>query len=159
MHCPKEYCEYSHPIVLKKINKDNNNNNADNNKEEDKKENDNENEEEIDTSEKKKEDDNKKKNKKDKKKGNDKILIEQSKRGKKKHITYVTNLEKYGLVLKDVAKSLSKKLACSCTVTKEDNGTECITLTGEFADEIFDYLTNTYDNIKAENCQIKIDKK
>ena len=78
---------------------------------------------------------------------------------KKKHITYVTNLEKYGLVLKDVAKSLSKKLACSCTVTKEDNGTECITLTGEFADEIFDYLTNTYDNIKAENCQIKIDKK
>ena len=68
-------------------------------------------------------------------------------------------MEKYGLVLKDVAKSLSKKLACSCAVTKEDNGTECITLTGEFADEIFDYLINTYDNIKAENYQIKIDKK
>jgi hypothetical protein len=42
-HFPKEYCEYSHPIVLKKINKENN----DNKKEEDKKENENENEEEL----------------------------------------------------------------------------------------------------------------
>ena len=68
-------------------------------------------------------------------------------------------LEKFGLVLKDVAKQFSKKFACSCTVTKEDNGTECITLTGEFADDVFDFLTTTFPNIKPENCQVKISKK
>lgn len=69
-----------------------------------------------------------------------KIIIEESKRGKKKHTTYVSNLEKFGINLKDVSKMLSKKCACSATVTKEDNGQEVITLTGEFAIEIQEFL-------------------
>ena len=97
--------------------------------------------------------------KKKKKKQPTMVLIEQSRRGKKKHITYITNLEKFGLVLKDVSKQLSKKFACSCTVTKEDNGQECITLTGEFAEDVLEFLTTNFDNIKHENCQVKIDKK
>ena len=52
------------------------------------------------------------------------VVIEESKRGKKKHITYVMNLEKFGINLKDTSKLLSKKCACSATVTKEDNGQE-----------------------------------
>ena len=78
---------------------------------------------------------------------------------KKKHITYILGLDKFGLVLKDVSKQLSKKLACSCTVTKEDNGEDSITLTGEFADEVLEFLTTNYPNIKDKDCQVKIDKK
>ncbi|MBR4726002.1 MAG: hypothetical protein IK071_09510 [Lachnospiraceae bacterium] len=68
-------------------------------------------------------------------------------------------LDKFGLVLKDVAKQLGKKLACSCTVTKEDNGDDSLTLTGEFADDVIDFLTATYPNIDSKNYTIKRDKK
>ena len=101
----------------------------------------------------------KKKDDKKKKKQENKIIIEQTKRGKKKHITYILGLDKFGLVLKDVSKQLSKKLACSCTVTKEDNGEDSITLTGEFADDVLEFLTTNYPNIKDKDCQVKIDKK
>jgi density-regulated protein DRP1 len=85
--------------------------------------------------------------KKDKKKKESQIVIEQCKRGKSKCTTHVSNLEKYGLVLKDVAKIFSKKFACSSTVTKEENGTECITLTGEFGYEIVDFLVEKFPTI------------
>lgn len=94
-----------------------------------------------------------KKDKKKKPKDN-LIVVECSKRGKRKHTTYVSNVEKFGLNMKDVAKLFSKKFACSSTVTKEDNGTECITLTGEFGYEIVEFLTEKFPNIKAENCKV-----
>ncbi|MCQ2817099.1 MAG: hypothetical protein MJ252_07525 [archaeon] len=144
-HFPIEYCEVTHDLLLKKTTEET--------KEESVKEG------EVPNEEKKEDPKEEEGKKKKKKEGPTKVLIEQSKRGKKKHITYVTNLEKFGLVLKDVAKALSKKFACSCTVTKEETGQECITLTGEFADDIFEYLTTNYENIKPENCQVKIDKK
>ena len=102
--------------------------------------------------------DDKKKDKK-KKKVENKVIIEQTKRGKKKHITYIMGLDKFGLVLKDVAKQLSKKMACSCTVTKEDNGEDSITLTGEFADDVKDFILENFKNIEEKNIQMKIDKK
>ena len=68
-------------------------------------------------------------------------------------------LDKFGLVLKDVAKQLSKKMACSCTVTKEDNGEDSITLTGEFADDVKDFILENFKNIEEKNIQVKIDKK
>ena len=118
------------------------------------------NEEIKDGEEDKKEgEDNKKKEDKKKKKQENKIIIEQTRRGKKKHITYILGLDKYGLVLKDVAKQLGKKLACSCTVTKEDNGDDSLTLTGEFADDVLEFLTATYPNIDSKNYTIKRDKK
>lgn len=76
-----------------------------------------------------------------------KVIIEESKRGKKKHTTYVMNLEKFGINLKDSAKMFSKKFACSANVTKEDNGQEVITLTGEFMLEMRDYLLEKFGNI------------
>ena len=144
-HFPKEYCKYTHSILLKKIEEGE----QEEKKEEDKKE--------EKEGEENKEDD-KKKDKK-KKKNENKILIEQTKRGKRKHITYVLGLDKFGLVLKDVAKQLSKKMACSCSVTKEDNGEDSITLTGEFADDVKDFILENYKNIEAKHMQIKIDKK
>lgn len=159
-HFPTEYCEYTHALILKKET-------TEEAGKEDKKE-EGKGEEVIDTSKKpegedKKEGEEKEKEKdkkhKKKKEAPAMVIIEQAKRGKKKHTTYVSNLEKFGLVLKDVAKQFSKKFACSCTVTKEEDGSECVTLTGEFADDVFDYLTTTYPNIKQENCQVKISKK
>lgn len=84
-----------------------------------------------------------------KKKGTEapKVIIEESKRGKKKHTTYVMNLEKFGINLKDSAKMFSKKFACSANVTKEDNGQEVITLTGEFMLEMREYLLEKFGNI------------
>ncbi len=87
------------------------------------------------------------------------ISIELSKRGKRKFVTTVFNLEKFGLNLKDVAKLFSKKFACSSTVTKEDNGMEGITLTGEFGYEIVEFLTGKFPEIKASMCKIKEPKK
>lgn len=92
-------------------------------------------------------------NKRKKEKTN-KIVIEEIKRGKHKHVTYVNNLEKFGINLKDTAKLLSKKFACSATVTKEENGQEGITLTGEFLYELQDYLMEKHDNLKVEDFKL-----
>lgn len=130
---PKELCEYSHPLLLKKkvlvvsgstivpI------------------------EEKKEESQEKTEDKKPEENKEDapqKKKKNQppKVIIEEHKRSKRKHTTYITNLEKFGLSLKDTSKALSKKFACSANVTKEADGQEIITLTGEFMYELQEYL-------------------
>ena len=144
-HFPVEYCKYTHKLILKPIG------------EEDKEE--KKDEEKKEGEEDKKEEGEGKKDDKKKKKQENKIIIEQVKRGKKKHITYILGLDKFGLALKEVSKQLGKKLACSCSVTKEDNGEESITLTGEFADDIYDFLTQNYPNIDTKNYQIKRDKK
>lgn len=89
-----------------------------------------------------------KKEKKSKKEN--KVLLEESKRGKKKHTTYVFHLDSFGFNLKDISKLLSKKFACSATVTKE-NGQDCITLTGEFADEIKYFICEKFPNQITED--------
>jgi density-regulated protein DRP1 len=149
---PLEYCEISHDVIFKKelrreerIQKED----AVENKPEG----------QAGKIEEKKEE-TEKTEKKDKKKKETLIMIEQSKRGKSKFTTHVSNLEKYGLVLKDIAKLFSKKFACSSTVTKEDNGTECITLTGEFGYEIVEFLVEKFPAIvKPELCKIVEPKK
>ncbi len=136
-HFPEEYCDYSHAILFKKAPV------------------------QTETLPEKKEgekpEEPKVEPKPDKKKPAKEnfILIELSKRGKRKHVTYVFNLEKFGLNLKDVAKIFSKKFACSSTVTKEDNGQEGITLTGEFGYEIVDFLVEKFPTIKPEMCKVK----
>ena len=141
---PEEYCEYSHPILFKKGTPIQQTPQPS--------------EEQSKPEEKKSEEEEAKQpeTKKSKKEKNDNfILIELAKRSKKKHTTQVFNLEKFGLNMKDVAKLFSKKFACSSTVTKEDNGKEGITLTGEFGYEIVDFLTEKFPNIKPEMCQVK----
>ena len=139
---PEEYCEYSHPILFKKVQQQ---------------------VQEPPKNEEKKTEEAVKpptETKKSKKEKNDSFIqIELARRSKNKHTTHVFNLEKFGLNLKDVAKLFSKKFACSSTVTKEDNGKEGITLTGEFGYEIVDFLTEKFPNIKPEMCQVKEPKK
>ncbi len=96
-----------------------------------------------------------KKQKKQSKKNIKKVVIEQSKRKGKKFNTYISYLDVFNLNLKDVAKLLSKKFACSANVTKEDDNTECITMTGEFKFECKDYLLEKFpDVLKPEDIHI-----
>lgn len=165
---PKEYCEYSHNMLIKKkiAAKDKlEEKQEEERKEEEQKENkikeekENKEENKENTEKTEKEDDNKEE-KKDKKKKNSeiKVLIEESKRGKRKHTTYISNLEKFNINLKDISKVLSKKFACSANVSKEDNGQEIITLTGEFAYEIKEFLEEKY-NIKEKDIKVSISNK
>ena len=142
-HFPEEYCDFSHSILFKKVQP------IVEEKKEEKKE----------TTEGKTEEvkpESTLSTKAEKKKAKEShILIELSKRGKKKHVTSVFNIEKFGLNLKDVAKLFSKKFACSSTVTKEDDGREGITLTGEFGYEIVDFLVEKFPTIKPDMCKVK----
>ena len=144
---PEEYCEYSHQIYFKKIHSNEKAIEIKETKDEATKTTTTENEsksnqEPISKTDKKKQKDNF-------------IMIELSKRGKKKFVTYVFNLEKFGLNLKETAKLFSKKFACSSTVTKEENGQEGITLTGEFGYDIVDFLCEKFPIIKPEMCKVK----
>ena len=47
------------------------------------------------------------------------LIITTENRGKKKHITILSNLEIYNLPIKEVSKKLSKKFACSASVVKD----------------------------------------
>lgn len=165
---PVEYCEISHAVLLKrkeliKFNsntnpeesKTNDNTNKDNTE---KKENSDDKTEkiEIEGTENKddtKVDENKETKEKQNKKGKKeyKVVIEETKRGKKKHITYVQGLEKFGINLKDTSKLLSKKFACSATVTKEADNSDSITLTGEFLYEMQEFLLEKFGNILKES--------
>jgi density-regulated protein len=159
---PKEYCEFSHDMLIKKKiaakdkiseekiaekkNAEKHNENADADKSESKEvKNDDDKDKKLepDNKEDKKEDEKKEKKNK-KQKTENKVIIEESKRSKKKHITYVSNLEKFGHNLKDMSKAFSKKFACSANVSKEDNGQEIITMTGEFAYELQSFLIEKY---------------
>jgi density-regulated protein DRP1 len=152
---PVEYCEISHNVIFKKeIRRE------ERLEKEEAAAAENKPEGEPKIEEKKEEDKTEKADKKEKKKKETLIMIEQSKRGKSKFTTHVSNLEKHGLNLKDIAKLFSKKFACSSTVTKEENGTECITLTGEFGYEIVDFLVEKFPGIvKPELCKIVEPKK
>jgi density-regulated protein DRP1 len=144
---PLEYCEYSHAILFKKELKA-----------EEKKDHEAASSvpatENVDTTVKQEE------KKPEKKKKELFIEIEISRTKGNKHATYVSNLEKFGLNLKDTAKIFSKRFACSSSVAKEDNGQEYIQLTGEFNYELIDFLVEKFSGvIKADMCKVKEIKK
>lgn len=168
---PKEYCNISHEVLLKKkilqlkagiknISKekieDNNNTSI---VKEDVKNNktelpNNSNNDDVKNAEDTNENSEKTKKKDQKFKKESKVVLEESKRGKRKHTTYIYHLENYGFILKDISKLLSKKFACSATVSKE-NGKDCITLTGEFANEVLSFICEKFpDKISSDKFRI-----
>jgi translation initiation factor 1 (eIF-1/SUI1) len=56
------------------------------------------------------------------------VKVYKSKRGNKKAICNVVGLQSYGVNLKDAAKLMSKKFACSATVANDEKYGECIQL-------------------------------
>ena len=139
---PVEYCEYSHAVLFKKEIK------AEERKEQ-----------QQAAEGEKKEDAKPVEEKKEKKKKEAIIEIEIKRTKGNKHATYVSNLDKFGLNLKDTAKLFSKKFACSSSVAKEDNGLEYVQLTGEFGYDLIDFLCEKNPNIKPEMCKVKENKK
>lgn len=168
---PVEYCKYSHNILIK--NKDlsilNNKpkeeekekekevsqtetGNQNENKEKEKK---SEDESELKEGEKAKEVEVKEKKNK---KSDPKVVIEESKRGKRKHTTYVSGLERFGINMKDVSKLLSKKFACSANVSKNESGQDEIVLTGEFGLEIREFLLLNFNILKETSFKMIVPK-
>ena len=94
-----------------------------------------------------------------KKKMNDKIHIKNTKRSKKKAVTVIKNVELFGLDLKEVSKLLSKKFACSSSVSKDEENRDSIVMTGEFEDDLRDYLMEKFKILKEENFHIDRIKK
>lgn len=93
------------------------------------------------------------------KKITDKIHIKNTKRGKRKAVTVIKNIEKFGLDLKEVGKLLSKKFACSSTVNKDEENKDAIFMTGEFEDDLVDFLMDKFKTLKIENFHIDRIKK
>ena len=94
-----------------------------------------------------------------KKKVPDKIHIKNTKRGKKKASTVIRNVELFGLDLKEVSKLLSKKFACSSSVSKDEENKDSIVMTGEFEDDLKEFLMLKFTNLKDENFFIERIKK
>lgn len=79
------------------------------------------------------------------------IQIEKISRGKRKYITQITGLEEFeGVKLKDAAKKLGKKFACSASVNKLPNEKKCIDLQGDCCYELPDLLVEYFEGVKEE---------
>ena len=90
---------------------------------------------------------------------NDKIHIKNTKRSKRKAVTVIRNVEHFGLDLKEVSKLLSKKFACSSSVSKDEENRDSIVMTGEFEDDLKDFLMEKFKILKEENFHIDRIKK
>ena len=72
--------------------------------------------------------------------GHQEVKIYKSKRGAKKVISNITGLQTYGINLKDMAKLISKKFACSATVTVDEKYGECIQLQGDIQERFEEFV-------------------
>jgi density-regulated protein len=88
-----------------------------------------------------------------------KVLIKRVERNKRKYVTVVSGLEEHGLDLKKIAKELGKKFATGSSVTKTASGGEEITVQGDVSDDVYDWLTEKYEDVPEENIDCIEDKK
>ncbi|KAF2172356.1 hypothetical protein M409DRAFT_50070 [Zasmidium cellare ATCC 36951] len=93
------------------------------------------------------------------KRATSKIIIKRVERNKRKYVTEISGLEAFGLELKKVAKEFGKKFATGSSVTKTAAGGEEITVQGDVSDDVFDWLTEKYEEIPEENIELVEDKK
>ncbi|KAI5371113.1 Putative SUI1 domain, DENR family, SUI1 domain superfamily protein [Septoria linicola] len=88
-----------------------------------------------------------------------KITIKRVERNKRKYVTEISGLEAFGLELKKVAKEFGKKFATGSSVTKTASGGEEITVQGDVADDVQDWLLENHESIPEDNIEIVEDKK
>jgi density-regulated protein DRP1 len=158
---PEEYCEYSHDLLKKRKELPINADVAQTQPTEQQPvlEGEQKKEEEKKTEQPKVEEEKKETKEKKHKKITDKIHIKNSKRSKRKAVTVIKNIEKFGLDLKEVGKMLSKKFACSSTVNKDEENKDAIFMTGEFEDDLKDFLMEKFKTLKDEHFHIDRIKK
>lgn len=79
-----------------------------------------------------------------KSKAAEKILISKAQRSKNKYITTIRGLDSYGLTLKEVAKAMSKKFACSASVVKVVPSGQEIAIQGDVQQDAPDFLVEKF---------------
>ncbi|EON64151.1 hypothetical protein W97_03381 [Coniosporium apollinis CBS 100218] len=97
--------------------------------------------------------------KEEERKASSKVIIKRVERNKRKYVTEVSGLEAFDLDLKKVAKDFGKKFATGSSVTKVPGGGEAITVQGDLSDDIYDYVTENYEQIPEDNVECVEDKK
>ena len=105
---------------------------------------------------------NERKNKNKKKQSNHSgpiIRVTIKNRTKRKFIVNINGMEKYGVKLKDAGKKLSKKYACSATVTKNAMNTKEIVMSGNIGVDIADVIHSLWDNIPIAAIIVETKKK
>lgn len=89
-----------------------------------------------------------------------KVVIRRVERNKRKFVTEVSGLELFGVDMKKCAKEFGKKFATGASVTKNAAGTgEEVTVQGDVADEIFDWILEHHKCIPEDNVEIMEDRK
>lgn len=89
-----------------------------------------------------------------------KVVIRRVERNKRKFVTEVSGLELFGVDMKKCAKEFGKKFATGASVTKNAAGTgEEVTVQGDVADEIFDWILEHHKGIPEDNVEIMEDRK
>lgn len=81
---------------------------------------------------------------------NNAILIRKEQRSRNKYVTAVKGCEQFGLDLKKVAKSLSKKFASSASVVKMPDTTQEIQIQGDVSMELAEYLVAEFPSIEEK---------
>ena len=72
----------------------------------------------------------------------------------------LTGLENHGHDLKKVAKELGKKFATGSSVTKRADGQgEEITVQGDVADDLEEWILDAFEDIPEDNVEVVEDKK
>jgi density-regulated protein len=87
------------------------------------------------------------------------VLIKRVERSKRKYVTAISGLEAHGLELKKVAKELGKKFATGSSVTKVPSGGEEIVVQGDLSDEVYEWITEMYEDVPEDNIECVEDKK
>lgn len=92
-------------------------------------------------------------------------IVSKAVQGRRKHITFVSRLENFGLVPAELARESQRLFASSAsTVEGEKPGTEEVQMQGDVAHKISDYLTGTlnippqYVSVFAKSGTAKADK-
>lgn len=97
--------------------------------------------------------------KEEEKRATSKVLIKRIERNKRKYVTCIQGLENFGLDLKKLAKEFGKKFATGSSVTKVPGGGEEITVQGDVAYDIEEFVLETYKDIPEDNVEVIEEKK
>uniref|UniRef100_A0A7S3LI75 SUI1 domain-containing protein n=1 Tax=Aplanochytrium stocchinoi TaxID=215587 RepID=A0A7S3LI75_9STRA len=102
------------------------------------------------------------KNIKSKKKGKDQdgmVTIERVSRSKRKFITVVAGLDMFDVKLKEAAKKLGKRFACSASVNKLPGGGQSIDIQGDITYDLPDILIEYFPSIEKDKIYLIEDGK
>tara|TARA_B110000971_G_C19704704_1_gene361497 strand:- start:77 stop:607 length:531 start_codon:yes stop_codon:yes gene_type:complete len=87
------------------------------------------------------------------------VMVTIKNRTKRKFIVNINGMEKFGVKLKDAGKKLSKKYACSATVTKNAMQQKEIVMSGNIGYDIAEVIHSLYDNIPIDAIVVDMKKK